>query len=286
MNGNQSKAGRLFGQLRDRNAARRQSISGASAAAGAGNPAADPATGAMPHAGGPTRQSRHLREDVLAIVAIELLNGDAPSLEPAGLDHLTHCARCTARLEGLQQALAADRQDTSAVADAHFSEARLDGQRDAILDRLVRERAQARVLAFPTTPAPWMARRDRPAMRWLAAAAAAGLLIGLGAGQMVFTGQPFQAQSFQANGALRFRDAGSPSATSTWTPARWLSRVHSRPVGATVTTAEGRVEQLSPAAEEEFLSEMESALNNRRIAALQALDDLTPRAHDVPRRRK
>jgi hypothetical protein len=220
----------------------------------------------------------HVREHVLAGAALQLLNGEDPSFDAATQRHLTHCERCVARLEALRGVLAGERQGGMDAADAAFPESRLDAQRASILDRLARDRAKARVLAFPTTGS-WMSRRDRPAMRWLAAAAAAGLLIGLGAGQIVFTGQRLHINSTFGK-ARTF-------ATRDWTPVLWHSapgKRQAQPAGA--DRDEPRVERLSPAAEEAFLSEVEFALNNRRVAALRALDDLTPRAHDTPRRRK
>ena len=107
-----------------------------------------------------------------------------------------------------------------------------------------------------------MTRRDRPAMRWLAGAAAAGLLVGLGAGQAVFTGHQ-----------LRFHSPVAPTAAGgPWTPTRWIS---------SGTTDTPHIERLSGASEEAFLSDMELVLNKRRNAAMRALDEsLAPNGKD------
>ena len=139
----------------------------------------------------------------------------------------------------------------------------------SILARLEQARAGSRVLHFPTFPATrtWMARRDRPAMRWLAGAAAAGLLVGLGAGQAVFTGHQ-----------LQFHATGTPATSSNWTPASWRS---ANPADTP------HIERLSPASEEAFLSDMELVLNKRRNAVQRALDEqLAPNDKNRRSRRK
>jgi hypothetical protein len=151
-----------------------------------------------------------------------------------------------------------------------FPESRLREQRASILTRLEQARAGSRVLHFPTIPAArtWMARRDRPAMRWLAGAAAAGLLVGLGAGQLAFTGHQRQ---------IRFHSTSTPAASADATPSGWLS-----PAGADTP----RIERLSPASEEVFLSDMELVLNKRRNAVVRALDEqLAPNDKDRQRRK-
>jgi hypothetical protein len=219
----------------------------------------------------------HVREHVLASAALHVLNGEAPALKASTQAHLESCAQCAARLEALRTVLAGERQDGTEAADAAFPDTRLRAQRFSILERLDRVRANARVLAFPTTAAwPRSWRRDRPAMRWLAAAASVGLLVGLGAGQIVSLAPQ-----------LGFRPGVTQTAARALKPALWL---HSATTTISPVTNSSigtpQIEQLEPGDEEAFLSEMETALNTRRIKALRALDDLTPRANDAPRRRK
>ena len=209
-------------------------------------------------------QRKHVREHVLADAAIQLMNGESPSLSPSVQAHLERCDRCAARLEQLRTVMSTEREDAMAAADAAFPESRLRTQRSSILARLEQARAGSRVLDFPTVPETrtWMARRDRPAMRWLAGAAAAGLLVGLGAGQAVFTGHQ-----------LRFHSPAAPTAANnSWTPARWIN---------TGTPDTPHIERVAGASEEAFLSDMELVLNKRRNAALRALDEsLAPNAKD------
>jgi anti-sigma factor RsiW len=218
-------------------------------------------------------QRKHVREHVLADAAIHLMNGESPALTPSAQAHLERCDRCAARLDELRELMSIEREDAIAVADTAFPESRLRAQRKSILARLEQARAGSRVLHFPTFPATrtWMTQRNRPAMRWLAGAAAAGLLVGLGAGQLAFTGHQ-----------VRFHSTSTPaaSASANWTPARWRS---------TPETAAPHIEQLAPGSEEAFLSDMELVLNKRRNAALRALDErLAPNDKErrAPRRKK
>jgi hypothetical protein len=214
-------------------------------------------------------QRKHVREHVLANAAIQLMNGDSPELTPSAQAHLERCDACAARLDELRDIMSTEREDAIAAADAAFPEERLRAQRTSILARLEQARAGSRVLHFPTVAATrtWMAGRNRPAMRWLAGAAAAGLLVGLGAGQAAFTGHQ-----------LRFHNSATPSTSANWTPASWRS--------ATPADAP-HIERLTPASEEAFLSDMELVLNKRRNAVQRALDEqLAPNDKDRRSRRK
>jgi hypothetical protein len=214
-------------------------------------------------------QRKHVRGHVLADAAILLMNGESPELTPSVQAHLESCARCAGRLAELRGIMSLEREDLTAAADAAFPESRLRAQRTSILARLEQARAGSRVLHFPTFPATrsWMARKDRPAMRWLAGAAAAGLLVGLGAGQAAFTGHQ-----------LRFHQPATPTVSGAVTPARWISS------GAGEVP---HIERLSPAAEEVFLSDMELVLNKRKNAALRALDDqLAPNDKERQKQRR
>jgi hypothetical protein len=83
----------------------------------------------------------------------------------------------------------------NAETDAVFDEERLAAQRSKILQRIARVGEAARVIVFPNV-APSAARlfRARPSSRWVAAAAAAGLAVGLLVGRLSTTGQPGEAQ--------------------------------------------------------------------------------------------
>ncbi len=84
----------------------------------------------------------------------------------------------------LADALDAYRAAAWAEVDAHFDERALETQRQRILQKVAQAGQPARVLAFPGTTASL-----RPAAgisrRWISAAAAAGLLVGLVTGQLL-----------------------------------------------------------------------------------------------------
>jgi hypothetical protein len=150
--------------------------------------------------------------------------------------------------QAISSELDAARGDLEALVDEACSSIDLEGQRDRIRARLAAP--GSRVLAFPARPAA-ASQRPRPAMRWLAGSAAAGLLIGLLAGHYVVP--PF--------GVLADRDGLPPSRTAS----------------PRLTSTRGGVARHSNHAQDEsFLVEMETVLNDRRVAELRALDHLTP----------
>jgi hypothetical protein len=168
----------------------------------------------------------------------------------------------------LRAALDEARPDFEALADASGTAERFAAQRAGILDRLAQAPAGTRVLAFPPRTGTPAGRAPRPSTRWLTAAAAAGLLLGLGAGQL--------------------RSVLLPSSPAIAGRAHWPA---SLPAPAVPRLADGgaRVEAAVLAdgeiLEEQFLREMEVTLNDRGVPELRALDALTPRATPVSTRR-
>jgi anti-sigma factor RsiW len=167
--------------------------------------------------------------------------------------HLHGCESCTWRYTELTAPLERLRQDAAGEADEVFTPARLDAQRARILDRLDPSVAAARVIAFPAaTSRPDRPVARRPLARWVAAAAAAGVLIGITGGQLVQKGvrepamAPPSARTVIA--ALPASDVVSDSPTST----QALDR------------------------DEGVLSEIDQAVFSHRITALSAIDEMTP----------
>jgi hypothetical protein len=119
---------------------------------------------------------RHLTEEQL------IAHGPDAELPP----DIAGCDRCLALHQSVTQTLREVTATAAVSADAAFPPERLARQRARILTRLQRHGQQARVLAFP------LPRTHRPALlhprslrRWVAAAAAAGLIVGLVAGRTV-----------------------------------------------------------------------------------------------------
>ncbi len=168
--------------------------------------------------------------------------------------HLHGCEACTWRYTELTAPLERLRQDAASEADEVFTPARLDRQRAAILERIDGAATESRVIPFPSAAL----RLDRsvmrrPMARWIAAAAAAGLLLGIAGGRMLdFAGM---------------RTASPAPVTRT------ARTVISAPPGAVSDSP-----LTSPVVfeDETALIELDQAVHTQRIDALSALDELTP----------
>ncbi len=159
--------------------------------------------------------------------------------------HLDACASCQARSRALLEFLETVRTDAVAQADRVFTAERLAAQHAHVMRRLEGTLHPARVLSFPALP------RGVPvvhlvARRWVALAAAAGLIIGIAAGVAVDRRQ------------ILNPDAAAGSASVSASAA---DRISSN--------------------DEAFLSDLETAASAPRVEELQALDDLTPHVREV-----
>lgn len=99
--------------------------------------------------------------------------------------HLASCARCRRQRDRLAEQLEATRVAAHAAADAAFTPADLQRQRQSILGRIARLGPAARVLPFPAAPP--VVHRHAPLThdrRWVLAAAAAGLILGIAVGRL------------------------------------------------------------------------------------------------------
>ena len=180
----------------------------------------------------------HVDDDTLRLLAL-----DPGAADAAGAAHLAACERCQGRAATAARELENFRADATALTDETFSAADLARQQRSILARLGRGHRIARVLPFPGHPGPLAARPDR---RWLAVAAAAGLVLGVLAGQLPHLG-------------------GSP-----------------QPDG--LTTARAIAPAAGPeglAIEDTLLSEVEAALDPDPSPELRALDALTPVHYEI-----
>lgn len=190
-----------------------------------------------------TMRQNHLSDDRLIDVCL-----DGGSLA-AEAQHLADCPACEERRARLVQLLAEVRDVAAAQADAFFTPDRLAKQRAHVLDRLEHEARHGRVITFPAAQGHAPALRARPGMRWVAAAAAAGLLIG------------FVAEH------VAHRVPGRPSSP----PA----------IAAADAPTEALQFVVGPLSDEEFLGRMELAVEGTAGSALRPLDDLTPRVWEV-----
>ena|SRR5687767_8317256 len=138
----------------------------------------------------------------------------------------------------------------AAEADVVFTDERLARQRSQILRRIEEETRPGQVIAFPNAQPARATLRVRPGMRWIAGAAAAGLLIGVAAGHLAHD-LPGGVRDLQSPGMVT--DVSAPT------------------LQAVSTTM----------SEDEFLGLLEVAIETTGGSALRPLDDMTPLVWEV-----
>jgi hypothetical protein len=160
--------------------------------------------------------------------------------------HLAGCKACRSEYDELAAVMLAAR-DASDAADGHFTSERLAAQHAHILRRLENAERPAKVLHFPSSSRPTPVVRGG-VRRWIAAAAAAGLLTGIFAGRALdfsFARRGISTPAFDGAGEdrLAVRNAGARPASRT---------------------------------DESLLGEIEAALIEPRVDELRAIDAFTP----------
>jgi hypothetical protein len=193
--------------------------------------------------------NRHLDDDVMAGIWTTAVSEGRTATHP----HLATCAHCRARYAELTAWLEDLSADAHAEAEEAFPPERLAAQQAAILRRLEALERPARVIAFPGNIRPAGASQHFT-RRWVATAAAAGLVIGLAAGQLL---------------DLRHRLAG-PTRTA---PNPITSA--SAPVARQTTT-----QPPSRALDEVLFYDDDMAGRSSSIGYMPVLDEITPRARD------
>jgi hypothetical protein len=188
------------------------------------------------------------------------LKGDA-SIEPgpgavnAAAAHIQACTQCRARYGAFTEWLADARVEAIGEADHLFPAERLATQQARIVRRLETLERPARVIAFPGFAQPAAVVRHAP-QRWIAAGLAAGLIVGLGAGELLDFRRSFQNAS-----------AGQA-------------------VSSISHNARGALQPITLSSDDAFLSDdSEAASTSPSVEALQALDALTPRVRDLDQAR-
>ena len=183
----------------------------------------------------------HLSDERL----IELCVGGSPSADA----HVNACPACRARCTDLTALLDDVSDVVEAQADAEFPADRLARQRARILNRIELDGRPGRLIAFPAGhPSAPLLVRTRPARRWVAGAAVAGLVVGLLTGQLLPVGQ-----SAASTPRMVSNESGST--------------VPLRAVSTTLSDAE-------------FLGQVEDA-GATGPAVLRPIDALTPRSWEV-----
>ena len=171
--------------------------------------------------------------------------------------HLDECLTCTERLAEMKTFLHNITKENEQAFEEAFPVERLAAQRARILRRLSKvseQRRPARILRFPAIAGPALA-TVHAARRWLGAAAAAGLLLGLSIGQFVHLHPRSELADQSPPPAVVSEDTSSAS------PAQ-------RPLPVSVD-------------DEAFMDEVELVLSNPQVQELSTLDAITPRIREV-----
>jgi hypothetical protein len=207
-------------------------------------------------------RGHHLQEDLLFDCYLTARSGGY--VDPPVAEHLTDCAACGGRYAELTQFMEAVSAQAASETDAVFTPDRLRAQRQQIARKLEHLGHPARVISFPGRAVSHhvSSSAQRPVRRWIAAAAAAGLFVGVGTG-------------------LFFAWERGPG--------RRASGVFAR--RTVLTTTDGRGERLAAqieialpdrsAEDKAFLSELELAGERPRIRELSAVDALTPHVREI-----
>jgi hypothetical protein len=180
-------------------------------------------------------------------------NALAEGRETADHPHLHGCAECRVRFASFSAWMNEIRSDAADSAAEALTPERLASQQSVIFRRLEALERPARVIVFPKS-GDGTSRRS-PVRRWITAAAAAGLIAGIGLGQMV---------------NIRL-----------WSPLS--TQVRTTRTAEPISVPDGRGPVALPAvatiSDEATLAEFE-AIATPRYEALQAYDTFTPRAAD------
>lgn len=169
--------------------------------------------------------------------------------------HLDTCSSCRSRYAALDTWLRDVGTVARAEADDAFPADRLATQHAQVMRRLEALERPGRVIVFPKTTHAVTGDRGG-ARRWIAAAAAAGVVVGIAAGQL-----------------LDLRDAlGRPNRP-------FASQRQTEPVASTATVQPASL--TAAQSDEAFLTELDDAALSRPVPELAALDAVTPRLRDI-----
>jgi anti-sigma factor RsiW len=203
-------------------------------------------------------RAQHLDEARLFDCYLAECAGDG--LDPRVAEHLADCPACGVKYAELARFMDSLRADGEADADEVFTPERLRAQQQQIARRIEQVGRPARVLSFPgqLVSRTVSASGTRALPRWTAAAAAAGLFIGIAVGA-----------SYEWD-----VHAGRPASVT-------LARDSaSRPTLLTPIATRGSA-PVDVAADDAFLSDLEAALEHPRTRELLAFDALTPHVREI-----
>jgi hypothetical protein len=222
-------------------------------------------------------RARHLQDDRLFDCYLAERGGEP--IDPPAAVHLADCDDCRTRYVDLAAFMGGLRSEADEEGDAVFPPDHLRAQQQQIAHRLDHLGHAARVISFPSHQASGhsTSHGSRLGPRWIAAAAAAGLFVGVGVGNF------FQA-GVRLSRARQTPPATSAPVTSGSHPQEVTPRAAEPGATDPVMVDKGPAGSYSPDSpdsNDQFLSELELALERPRTRELLALDDLTPRVREV-----
>lgn len=196
-------------------------------------------------------QNGHLDDRTLAAMWADAA---AAGVRPAH-PHLTACPPCRAKAAAFDAWMDDIRAEGVSEADQAFPAERLAAQQAHILRRLEASERPARVIAFPRFTRP-MSASTSSARRWIASAAAAGLLVGVGLGQFMDLRGTLGRQGIATADRVHTAQTRPPAAAGGIQPASLVL------------------------SDEELMSQLEEITSPRIPDTLVAYDSMTPRARD------
>jgi len=207
----------------------------------------------------------HLQDDVLYECYYAERRGEP--MDPPSAEHLVDCDACARRYADVGAFMTTLSVDAEAEVDALFPAERLRLQQQDIAKRLELVGRAARVIVFPgcRTVAPTQTARSsatRITTRWIAAAAAAGLFVGVAAGTF-FNFVP----GFDFSSTLRGNAVAGTRQVASTLPSHLSSPV--KPAAEIVDT------------DDRFMSDLESVLDRPHTSELIAFDALTPHVREI-----
>ena len=224
-------------------------------------------------------RARHLQDDRLYECYLAAQTGEA--VDPRAAEHMADCESCQKRYAELSMFMSDLRADADAQVDEAFSGDHLRAQQAHILRRIEHLGHAARVISFPKHQ-PMDALHGesiRVAPRWLAAAAAAGLVVGVGVGTVLQSPFAHRTQHAPATAALT-RPATTSSGAAQ--PAE-VQPAAAQPVPVDVAPDPALMSASAPGidANDDFLQQFEFEVERPLTPELRALDDLTPHAREI-----
>jgi len=167
-------------------------------------------------------------------------------------EHVSSCATCQARGLAVAELLDEITRATASETDLLFGDDLLARQHARIMGRVAQECRSARIISFPAAP-PAAVRPVRGGTRWVAAAVAAGVILGI-VGEHV---------------TQRIAHSSRPA------------RAFTVPAVQVVGDTGVAVRAVSVSSDDDFYGQVELAFGSAAPAALRPLDVLTPRVTDV-----